>query len=73
MKGFIDLFTQINRLYEQKAPSVALVENHELLCDLRDSGEITHNDFLCLENANRIAYDAYTRKPLERGGEPHGR
>lgn len=66
MAEFIDLYTQINRLYEQRAPSVALVNNHEMICDLRDSGEITHNDFLCLENANLLAYDAYTRKPLER-------
>lgn len=66
MADFIELYTQINRLYEQRAPSVALVNNHEMICDLRDSGEITHNDFLCLENANRLAYDAYTRKPLER-------
>ena len=66
MADFIDLFTKINRLYEQKAPSVALVENHELLCDLRDSLRITISDFQCLENANRLAYDAYSRNPLER-------
>lgn len=66
MSSFIELYEKINIEYENSAPSVALVLNHEMICDLRDSGEITHNDFLCLENANRIAYDAYTRNPMER-------
>lgn len=62
MCDFIELFTRINKAYEDRAPSVALVQNHELLCDLRDSNQISTNDFKCLENANRLAYDAYTRR-----------
>ena len=65
MTSFLELYEKINQRYEDSAPSVALVLNHEEICDLRDAGEITIGDFQTLENANRLAYDAYTRYPKE--------
>lgn len=62
---FLDFYLEINQNYETMSPSVALVRNHESICDLRDSGVITVNDWECLSNANRMAYEAYTRYPKE--------
>lgn len=62
---FLELYEKINQRYEDKAPSVALLLNHEEICNLRDALEITSSDFECLVNANRMAYEAYTRYPKE--------
>ena len=65
MASFLELYEKINQRYEDSAPSVALVLNHEEICDLRDAGDITIGEFQTLENANHLAYDAYTRYPKE--------
>ena len=63
--AFLDFYLEINQNYAKLAPSVALVMNHENICDLRDSQVITQNDFECLVSANRMAYEAYTKYPKE--------